>query len=238
MKTQRNLRRNAARGIWVLGALVLAGPASAQWHASAYGVAERDTKETMLLLAGISAGPGGQGWSPTLGLQGYRLTYDGGASTVTVHALRPSVGMRYGFPDGSFGFSVGYAFVSKDQVAPPGVIVTDAKDGFVLSGSLDYEPAASLWSAQTLASYNLGSSSLWARERFTARLSGSEATGQFRAGPEVAYNKGSGYSATQVGLIFQWQSPGFTVGAGVGRTLVSGNDDATYYKVEFGVPVF
>lgn len=234
-----NLTRSTARGACFMVVLALAAaPVSAQWSAYGYGVAERDTKETLLLLAGIGAGPGGPGWSPTVGLQGYRLTYDGGASDVTAHSVKPSVGLRYGFPAGSVGFTVGYAFVSKDQVVPPGVVVADSKDGVVVTGSLDYSGTGGPLASQTLTSYNFGSSSLWARQRFTTRVAGSESTGQFRGGPEVAFNRGSGFSATQAGLIFQWQNPRFTIGAGVGRTLVSDADDATYYKVEFGMPLF
>ena len=56
--------------------LAAPGTAWAQWNASAVGVAEVDTESTLLLLAGVSASPGGMGIAPLVGVQASHLSYD------------------------------------------------------------------------------------------------------------------------------------------------------------------
>lgn len=88
-------------------ALVPATTAAAQWSAGAFGVAEVDTDETLLLLAGISATPGGPGWAPILGIQGYHLSFDAGTSRTNVFTYKPYAGLRYGFDGGAVSTTLG-----------------------------------------------------------------------------------------------------------------------------------
>ena len=58
----RKTTRAAMIGALTLAGLMVARPTEAQVSATAIGVAEYDTEGTLLLLAGLSGGPGGRGW--------------------------------------------------------------------------------------------------------------------------------------------------------------------------------
>ena len=215
---------------------VAPGAASAQkWSATAIGVAEYDTDQTMLLLAGISAGPGGRGWSPRVGVQGYVLSYDAGLSRTNVTSIKPYVGMRNGFEGGSVGFNLGYAFTDKNKPNP--AIIEDRGGGPVVSGGLDYWGMGGPLGYQLLGSYALDSESIWTRGRVTTRLA-NRPLGASRFGGEVAYLHGRGYSAWQPGVILEYNtSAGRILALGSGMKFYEGGDNAVYFKVEGLLPI-
>jgi hypothetical protein len=226
-------------GALALGSLLIGAPASAQISATAIGVAEYDTEGTLLLLAGVSAGPGGRGWKPRVGVQGYHLSYDSGPGDVTVMTIRPYVGMRNLFDGGSFGVNLGYAFSDKDVSFTP-AFVSDGADGVVLSGGLDY------WGTnndrlgyQALAAYNFRSEGIWARGRVTTRLGQMRANNaQTRVGGEVAYMGGQGFSGWQPGGVIEFHRGGGTIfGLGAGMKFFEGGGDAVYFKGEITLPI-
>lgn len=233
-----NLKRRAMIGGAGLMLLASATGASAQWTASTVGVAEYDTNETLLLLAGLSASPAGAGWAPLVGLQGYRLSYDVAGRKTEVWSVRPYAGLRNNFPGGSAAFTAGYAFTNKDQgTIPFGTLVADRDDGVVLGGQLDYWGTGGPWGYQALASYNFGGESIWTRGRATRRIRETE-SGSIRLGGEVAYLAGENYNAVQPGGVLEWHAgEGRILGFGVGRKLVSKGDDATYFKIEAVLPL-
>jgi hypothetical protein len=212
--------------------------ASAQWGTTGYGVAEYDTQQTLLLLAGLSATPGGPGWAPLLSLQGYYLTFDGGSSRTNETVIKPAVGMRYGFTDGSYYATVGYAFSNRSNNNVTPIAGTERGRGVVLSGGVDLNPRPGPWNFQGLASYNLGSENFWGRVRTTTRLGNGSGT-TTRIGPEVAFLSGNGYSAWQPGLVLTWQTAGGqSVGLGAGGKFPNQGDKAAYFRFEFGMPLF
>lgn len=234
----RMLKRAALLGSFAFSLIVFAGPASAQWNVTGVGVAEYDTQETLLLLAGVSAGPGGSGWSPLVGVQTYYLTYKLPAETETVFSVRPYAGLRNNFPGGSLAFTAGYAFVSEDAAPPVGAGVADSRDGVVVSGALDHWGTGGPLGYQLLASYNFGGESLWTRGRVTTRVSQLANGGQFRVGGEVAYANSGDFSMTQPGLVAEWHNgSGFILGFGVGRKIIADADDATFFRVETVLPL-
>jgi hypothetical protein len=234
-----NSKRAALLGSFVFSLFAFAQPAAAQWNVTGVGVAEYDTEETLLLLAGVSAGPGGAGWSPLLGVQTYYLTYKLPAETRNVFSVRPYAGLRNNFPGGSVAFTAGYAFVSDDDSPGPlGTGVADSRDGVVVSGSLDHWGTGGPLGYQLLASYNFGGESLWTRGRVTTRVSQLANGGQFRVGGEVAYANSGDFSMTQPGLVAEWHNgTGFILGFGVGRKIIADGDDATFFRVETVLPL-
>lgn len=235
-----SLRRAALLGSFAISLSFAAKPASAQWSASAVGVAEYDTEQAVLLLAGVSASPGGQGWTPVVGVQTYYLSYKLPAETKTVFSVRPYAGLRNNFPGGSLGFTAGYAFVSDDDaVRPIGAGVTDSKNGIVLSSSLDYWGTGGPVGYQLLASYNFGAESFWGRGRATTRVRELATGGQVRVGAELGYASSGSFTMFQPGLVAEWHNgTGFILGFGVGQKLVKDGDDATFFRVETVVPLF
>jgi hypothetical protein len=221
-------------------AAVVAGssamPAQAQWNVTAVGVTEYDTNETLMLLAGVSASPGGARISPVVGLQAYYLTYQAGANrSVSVTSIRPSAGLRGPITGGSWNARVGYAFMSRDETVPAGVIVPDAAggDGVVLSGGIDFWGTGGPLGWQALASYNLGSESFWGRGRVTTRL-----TPTMRGGVETAFMTSPGFSAVVPGAVLSWHmATGTIFGVGAGAKLSGEADNAAYIKAEIVLPL-
>jgi hypothetical protein len=227
----------------ILGAMaigsVAAAPATAQVSATAIGVAEYDTEGTLLLLAGVSGGPGGRGWKPRVGVQGYHLSYDGGAGDVTVMTVRPYVGMRNLFDGGSFGVNVGYAFSDKDLSFTP-VFITESGDGVVLSGGLDYWGTSDTrLGYQALAAYNFGTEGFWTRGRVTTRLGQMRANNaQTRLGAELAFMGGQGFHGWQPGGVMEFHTGGGRIfGLGAGMKFFQGGGDAVYFKGEVTLPL-
>jgi hypothetical protein len=211
--------------------------ATAQWKATAIGVAEYDTEQTLLLLAGLSTGPGGMGWHPRLGVQAYHLGYDGGTARTTVFSVRPYVGLQNTFEGGSVGANLGYAFVNKDvssAVSP--AFIPDRGEGVVLSGGWDQWGTGGPMGYQLLGSYNFGSEALWARGRATTRIS-QKPNGQTRLGGEVAYLTGSNWYGVQPGAILEFHNGGNILGVGAGMKFFKGGGDAVYFKVEGVLPL-
>jgi len=225
---------------FLLGAALVAAPrsADAQWSTNMIGVAEYDTENAILLLAGLSTGPGGQGWSPRFGVQGYYLRYDVGSTDVNVTTIRPYVGMRNSFTGGSASVNLGYAFSSREGTDVAGrAIISDRGQGVVLSGGWDYWGTGQSFGYQLLGSYNFGADALWTRARGTVPLS-TGATMQTRIGGEVAFLSGDGYHAWQPGAVLEFNNRGGRVfGLGAGMKLFDGGDDAFYIKGEFSVPL-
>jgi hypothetical protein len=209
--------------------IALATPAQAQWKASAYGVAEYDTEETLLLLAGISAGLGGGSITPRVGLQAYHLSYDAGASRTNVMVFKPSVGVGMGMAGGSAHLMVGYAFSDKDTPVPA-VVGAETGSGTVLSGG--WERTGTGLGFQGLASYNFGSENFWGRGRVTTPMGG------MRVGAEVAYLSATGFSMVQPGGVLLWQTAsGKSFGIGAGAKIPDEGDTAAYFKLEGGIPI-
>ena len=226
-------------GALVVGGLSVAMPASAQVSATAIGVVEGDTEGTLLFLGGVSAGPGGRGWKPRVGVQAYHLNFDAGSSDVNVFSVRPYVGMRNLFEGGSFGVNLGYAFANRD-VDPTPVFVSESSDGVVLSGGLDYwGTERSRFGYQALAAYNFGSEGFWGRGRATTRLGEMRANNaQTRLGAEVAFMAGDGYHGFQPGGLVEFHTGGGTIiGLGAGMKFFQGGSDAIYFKGEITLPL-
>lgn len=233
------LTRAVIVGALVVGGLAFASPSEAQVSATAIGVAEYDTDGALLLLGGVSAGPGGRGWKPRFGVQAYSLRYDNGASDVSVFSVRPYVGMRNLFDGGSLGVNLGYAFANKD-VDPTPVFVSESSDGVVLSGGLDYwGTESSRLGYQLLAAYNFGSEGFWGRGRATTRLGEMRANNaQTRLGAEVAFMAGDGYHGVQPGGVLEFHTGGGRIfGLGAGMKFFQGGGDAVYFKGEVTLPL-
>lgn len=230
--------RNLAIAFTLAAALIGAPRAAdAQWSSTAIGVAEYDTENTVLLLAGLSAGPGGMGWAPRLGVQGYYLRYDAGTNSVDVTSIRPYVGMRNNFTGGSASINVGYAFTNRDVAGIAGpALVSDQGEGVVLSGGWDYWGTGNAFGYQLLGSYNFGSEAIWTRARGTVPLQ-IRNDGQTRIGAEVAYLTGRGYSAWQPGALVEFRNGGRIFGLGAGMKFFEGGGDAVYFKGEFVLPL-
>ncbi|HUF66846.1 MAG TPA: hypothetical protein VMM17_12800 [Gemmatimonadaceae bacterium] len=230
-----------ARGMTVaaMASGIAAGSAQAQWSATAVGVAEYDTNETLLLLAGVSVSPfGGPGISPVFGIQVYRLSYETVSGTTEVWSVRPSAGIRNNFTGGSAQFRVGYAFTSRDAPVPIAGGVGDRRQGVVISSQVDWWGTGGPFGAQAIASYNFGSDALWARGRVTTRVARTQ-RGQVRVGGEVAFLNDAEFTMVQPGAVVEWHAgPGGPILAfGVGRKLNDPGEDATYFKVEVVLPL-
>lgn len=233
--------RRIARGMTVaaVASSIAVGSAQAQWSATAVGVAEYDTNETLLLLAGVSVSPfGGPGISPVFGIQVYRLSYETASGTTEVWSVRPSAGIRNNFTGGSAQFRVGYAFTSRDAPAPIAGGVGDRRQGVVISSQVDWWGTGGPFGAQAIASYNFGSDALWARGRVTTRVARTE-RGQVRVGGEVAFLNDADFTMVQPGAVVEWHAgPGRPILTfGVGRKLNDPGEDATYFKVEVVLPL-
>lgn len=210
--------------------------ALAQWSSSAIGVAEYDTDQTLLLLAGISGGPGGRGIHPRVGVQGYHLSYDAVTGRTNVMTIKPFVGLINVYEGGSLGANIGYSFSNRDAASNPGIIA-DRGDGLVVSGGWDYWGTGGPYAYQVLGSYHLGSESIWTRGRATRQLQ-QRANGQTRLGAEVAYLHGDNYSAWQPGAIMEFHGgSGRILGLGAGMKLYEGGNNAVYFKVEGYLPI-
>lgn len=218
-------------------AAFLATPAYAQrWSSTAYGVAEYGTDQVALLLGGITAGPGGLGLHPRLGLQAYWLTFNPDNRT-NIFVVKPSVGLTNTMADGSIGGSVGYAFANKDIAVP--VSSAESGEGVVVSGDLEYwGPNAHSVAYQALGSYNFGSSSLWTRGRATVPLRVATNGAATRIGGEVAFLNGDTYTAWQPGGVIEFHSAnGHIFGLGAGAKLIQNGSTEAYFKVEGVLPL-
>ena len=236
--TGKTARRSATA---ILGAILFSTApmsADAQWSSTAIGVAEYDTEQTLLLLGGISTGPGGLGWKPRVGFQAYYLKFDNEAGT-SVLVGKPYVGIRNAFTGGSVGVNVGYAFSDKDRDFVTGAFVPEAEgDGVVLSGGWDQWGTGGPMGYQVLGAYNFGSEAYWTRGRVTRRIGAASSTGrQRRFGGEVAFLGGEGYTGVQPGAIVEFHNgSGRIFGLGAGMKFIEG-DDAFYFKAEFVLPL-
>jgi hypothetical protein len=221
------------------GLMLCAAPAGAQWVATAVGVAEYDTNETLLLLGGVSVSPwGGPGVAPVFGVQAYHLSFEGTQGRTNVFSVRPSAGLRYGFTGGAAQARIGYAFTSRDTPVPVAGGVGDRRRGVVLSGQVDWWGTGGPLAAQAIASYNFGSNALWTRGRLTTRIAPAGPAGQLRLGGEVAYLNDDTFTMVQPGAVLEWHTGrGPIVAFGVGRKLNDPGDDATYFKTEVVLPL-
>ena len=232
--------RSGAAVVGLMFSILSAGTASAQWHSSAVGVLEYDTKQTWLTLAGVSASPGSKGIQPIIGLQGYALGYKSGSTQTHVFTSQPYVGLANNYNGGALAGTVGYAFTSNSVSAPVRSTVTgDQGKGVVTSGSWDQWGTGGPVGYQVLASYNWGGSkSLWTRGRVTTNLTPGGPS-QRRVGVELAYLEGKGYSAYQPGGVLEFHDPrGNILGLGAGMKFFgNGAGNAVYFKVEGVVPL-
>lgn len=223
--------------------LLLAIPctASAQWSSTAVGVAEIDTEGTLLLLAGVSASPGGTGIAPLIGIQASHLSFDVADTRNTAFTVRPYVGLRSGYEGGSLYGTVGYAFANRDTDADFPVasvpIAADRGSGVVVSAGLDHWGTGGPMGYQLLGSYNFGSESYWTRGRVTTRVA-DRSPGQVRLGGEVALLGGEGYSAWQPGAVLEFHNgAGRILGLGAGMKIFDGGDDAFFFRLEGVLPL-
>lgn len=224
--------------------LLPAAHASAQWSVTGVGVVEYDTNETFMLLAGVSAGPGGMGFSPVVGLQAQYLTYDrGNDESRSIVGLRPTIGVRNGYSGGAWQARVGYAFRVSDSEEgdldiPVGTLFEDSNDGVVVTGAWDHWGTGGPLGYQLLGSYNFGGESLWTRGRVTTRLSQRANGGQVRLGGEVAYMTSDNFSALQPGGVLEWHNGnGLILGLGAGVKVIDEGDNAAYIRGEVVLPL-
>jgi hypothetical protein len=229
-----------ARAIAMGAALLLTAGrgAMAQWGVNSYGVLEGDTKQTYMVLGGLSASPAGRGLKPLVGLQAYYLTFDAGSSRTNEFNFHPSVGVVNSVEHGAYYATIGYAFSSKDNnnVAIPVATGVRGK-GVVLSAGADWSTPPGPMAYQALASYNFGSESFWGRGRATARVARSGTT-TTRFGGEVALNSGTGYQSWEPGLVMTWMTDaGTSWGIGAGAKIIDNGGNAAYARIEFGFPV-
>jgi hypothetical protein len=216
--------------------LVAGTAASAQWTVGGYGVAEYDTKQTLLLLAGASASPRGGGIRPMVALQAYHLGYDNGSSRANLPTVRPAVGLTSGYNGGAAYGTVGYAF-TKHEVRGAPVVGSDIGEGVVASGGWDYWGTGGPLGSQVLGSYNFGSESVWGRGRVTTRVS-QRGAASTRIGAEMAYLSGPGYDAWQPGGVFEWRrASGQVIGLGAGAKLAGSGGNAAFFRVETYLPL-
>lgn len=231
---QRTISRVLIAGAALV--VALAPAAQAQWNATAYGTAEIDTKSTLLLLAGVSASPGGPGLAPLLSLQAYHLGYDVGNERRTSFTIRPAAGLRNGYEGGSMFATVGYAFSSRNDDEAVAA-AADRGDGVVLSAGVDHWGTGGRLGWQALGSYNFGSESYWTRGRVTTRVGEASPTAM-RVGAEVALLGGNNYTVWQPGGVVEWRMPsGVGVGLGAGAKLFEGGESAAYFKIEASLPL-
>jgi len=222
----------ATLGLSLLGA----SPAAAQWSVGSYGVGEIDTKQTLLLLAGLNANPSGMGVKPLLSLQGYSLWYKSGALRTNVLAVTPAAGLIDNYDGGSVYGTIGYQFSNSNVSGGPIVGTTEGR-GVELSGGWDSWGTGGPWGHQVLASYNFGGKSFWGRGRVTKRISQS-GKASTRLGGEVAYLSGPGYHAVQPGVVWEWHSPSNQVlGLGAGAKFMTPGGSAAYFRVEGFLPL-
>jgi hypothetical protein len=213
-----------------------ASPASAQWSATAIGVAEYDTEQTVLVLGGLSLSPGGRPIAPLFGVQAHYLTYEVADERRNVTSVRPYAGLRSSFTGGSLYGTVGYAFTSREG-APGTAFTVDRGDGVVVSGGLDHWGTGGPLGYQLLGSYNFGTESFWGRGRVTTRISQSGPS-QTRLGGEVALISSNGFQAWQPGLVAEFHNGnGQIIGVGAGAKLVENGDNAIYVKLEAVLPL-
>lgn len=242
------IRMIRSKGIVVaLAGSLLAVPsgAAAQWNSSAIGVAEIDTEGTLLLLAGVSASPGGMGIAPLIGIQASHLSVDATDRRSSAFTVRPYVGLRSGYNGGSLYGTVGYAFSDRDTDPDPAfavdpsraAVAADRGSGVVVSGGLDHWGTGGPLGYQLLGSYNLGSEAYWTRGRVTTRV-GDRSPGQMRVGGEVALLGGEGYSAWQPGAIVEFHNgAGRILGLGAGVKIFENDDNAFYFRLEGVLPL-
>jgi hypothetical protein len=215
---------------------IAAAPASAQWNATAIGVAEYDTKQTVLVLGGLSMSPGGRPVAPLIGVQAYYLTFDAGNERRSITSVRPYAGLRTSFTGGSLYGTVGYAFQSREG-APATAFVADRGDGVVVSAGLDHWGTGGPLGYQLLGSYNFGSESFWGRGRVTTRLS-QAGTSQTRLGVETAIISSSGFNAWQPGVVAEFHNGnGQIIGVGAGAKLIQNGDNALYVRLDAVLPL-
>ena len=227
--------RNLKWSMLVATAVAIAAPAQAQWRATGIGVAEVDTEGTLLLLAGLSASPGGMGLRPIIGVQGYHLGFDGGSTRTNVFTVKPYAGLGHGYNGGSVYGTLGYAFSNREGGVTSGT--QDVGEGVVVAAGWDHWGTGSVWGHQVLGSYNLDSENFWGRGRLTRQLSMNGAA-QRRLGGEVAFLSGPTFTAWQPGAILEFHNGrGSILGLGAGVKIVDGGDNAIYFKVEGVLPI-
>jgi len=235
---KRTTGRTAVAVVGLMFSTFSARPMLAQWHATGIGVAEYDTKQTLLLLAGLSGSPGGKGVVPTIGAQGYYLTFTSNAVRTNVVTIQPHVGLADNYDGGSVGASIGYSFANK-EVRAVSTATGNQGSGTVLSGSWDHWGTGGPMGHQVLGSYNFGSKSLWTRGRITRNMTPGGPS-QRRVGVELAYLEGKDYSAYQPGGVLEFHDPkGNILGLGAGMKFFGkGAGSAVYFKAEGVVPLF
>jgi hypothetical protein len=210
--------------------------AVAQWTAVSYGVAEYDTKQTLLLLAGVSATPKGMGLQPVLSLQAYTLGYDVGSSRTNVFSVRPAAGLGYNYNGGDIDGTIGYAF-SNNKTSTGPVVSTDRGQGVDIAGEWDHWGTGGPMGYQALGSYNFGGKSFWGRGRVTTRVS-QHGAASTRVGAEAAYLSGPGYSAWQPGGVFEWHAAGGQIlGLAAGGKFANSGGNAIYFRIEGLLPL-
>jgi hypothetical protein len=233
--------KNCRAGGTIVGLMlcVSASAASAQWHATGLGVGEYDTKQTILLLAGLGASQSGLGIRPGLGVQGYYLGYDNGPGRTNVFTIKPYVGLENNYDGGQIGGNVGYSFANKDVSGVVSSVAVSQSNGVVLSGNWDqWGKNNDPMGYQVLASYNFGGKDIWTRGRVTRNLTVGQPS-QRRLGAEVAYLSGTGYNAWQPGAVLELHDPkGNILGLGAGMKFFgNGGGNAFYVKAETVLPL-
>ena len=232
--------RTSAAVVGLMYSLLSAGSASAQWHSTAIGVLEYDTKHTWLALAGLGASPGGLGVKPEVGVQVYELGYSYPGTRNYVFSVQPYVGLADNYDGGAVAGHIGYAWANKTVSTQfPNTVAGDQGKGVELSGSWDqWGKNNDPMGYQVLGAYNFGSKSLWSRGRVTRNLTPGLAS-QRRVGAEVAYLEGNGFSAVQPGAVLEFHNPkGDILGLGAGMKFFGhGGGNAVYLKVEGVIPM-
>ena len=235
-RTQAGLVRRCASWLAVVAGMGAAGTLPAQ-SLTVYGSAGVDGAHTSIELLGATARWGDLGLHPEVGLQGYHVGYDAGASDGSIWAVTPSVGASYRSPVGQVGARVGYSFQSNDVVSANVLEGEGGGSGVVVTGQGNYwGPGPEL---QGIASYNFGAEYAWTSAQAVVPVLPMP-PGRLSAGAEVIWQgqtSSGGSNAIQLGPVLKFSTGhNFSITGSGGWKHFGGastHDDTWYARVGF-----
>lgn len=221
----------------------LAAPAAGAQSLATYGGLELSGLGEGNGVLGVSITSGMLGWHPTINANVQRYTFRTGTGTASRNAFVPSLGMQYRAHDGSFGGSVGYAFVGGGDNAVPviGVGGTGGGTSGVVLG-LQGNYWGNQQEHQAILSYNTKSEYYWTRFRAAHQINPHTRDVPVYLGAELVYQGGPVKNLTpqvnvhrlQVGPTINFHfTPNFHLGFQGGVTTRDPSGTSGYARVEF-----